>query len=257
MEHFPCAFTEAELSAERVLTNRRFLRTLERDLHGHPLYDHPLNQALAAGLHGTKGLRFVLTQMLKIIEPFTAMLGLLAGRAPDLKSRHVVFDNFYEEMGQGDLAQAHPMLWLRFLGSIGVSPAVAVAEPALCSIVHLNARMKEALLELPFPVACAWISFSELPVPNIFGHLARAVARTFAGVAIDRGFFDRHGPRDEGHAEDAHLLTSLHATPEDHPAIAREARQALDLRGAVWDEFQTRLKLLRPAAFPQPTRAGE
>ena len=50
-------------------------------------------------------------------------------------------------------------------------------------------------------------------------------------------FFDRHGVRDEGHAEDTTLLIALHADQGDWPALEREARSALELRAEVWDEL--------------------
>jgi pyrroloquinoline quinone (PQQ) biosynthesis protein C len=241
MEHFACAFSRQELDCESVLANRRFVRRLEERLSSHRLYDHPVNCALAAGEHGPEALRFVFVQMLHIIEPYTAMLSLLAGQAPDLRSRHVLFDNLYEEMGRGNIDEAHPMLWRRLLHSIGAGRPEARLEAPLPSIARMNRRMREALLGRRFPVACAWLSFSELPIPNIFGYLVRATDRMFQDLPVDRTFFDRHGIRDEGHAEDAHLLTSLYAAPTDHAAIESEALEALDLRAAVWDEFQARL----------------
>jgi pyrroloquinoline quinone (PQQ) biosynthesis protein C len=237
MEHFQCGYAAHELAADRVRDNFAFVRRLEKTFRGHRLYDHPLNLALAEGQLGGGPLRFVLTQMFKMIEPYTAMLALLAGRAPDLRSRHVIFDNLYEEMGRGALASAHPSLWLRFLESIGVAAAAAEAEPPVRSIARMNARMREAVLREPFPAACAWISFSELPIPNIFGYLVRAVERSFSATAVDMEFFDRHGVRDEGHAEDTTLLIALHADPGDRPTLEREARDALELRAQVWDEL--------------------
>ena len=120
MEHFQCGYAAHELRSDRVRDNFAFVRRLEKSFCGHRLYDHPLNLSLAEGKLDGGPLRFVLTQMFKMIEPYTAMLALLAGRAPDLRSRHVIFDNLYEEMGRGALASAHPSLWLRFLESIGV-----------------------------------------------------------------------------------------------------------------------------------------
>jgi len=237
MEHFQCGYAAHELGSDRVRDNFAFVRRLEKSFRGHRLYDHPLNLSLAEGKLGGGPLRFVLTQMFKMIEPYTAMLALLAGRAPDLRSRHVIFDNLYEEMGQGALASAHPSLWLRFLESIGVPTAHARAEAPIGSIARMNARMREAVLIESFPAACAWISFSELPIPNIFGYLVRAVERCFCRVAVDMEFFDRHGVRDEGHAEDTTLLIALHADQGDWPALERESRSALELRAEVWDEL--------------------
>jgi hypothetical protein len=54
---------------------------------------------------------------------------------------------------------------------------------------------------------------------------------------VDMEFFDRHGVRDEGHAEDTTLLIAMHADPGDWPALEREARSALELRAEVWDEL--------------------
>jgi hypothetical protein len=244
MESFEGVYSAAELGRETVLANQSFLGRLERRLRGHRSYDHPLALALAAGDHEPDEARFVFAQMLEIIEPYTGLLSLLAERAPDLRSRHLVLEELCEQMGRGRLEQADAMLWRRLLRSMGVEPG-AESCPPLASIARMNARLREQLPGLTFPIACTWVAFGEAPALNLLGYLARTADIAFAGTAVERTYFDRRAKRDTRLAGSAHLLIAVHATPDDHPSIERAAREALDLRAGVFDDIQTGLSLRR------------
>ena len=257
MEHFECPLDATSIHHSNVTRRRAAITTLHSKLSGHRLYDHPLSIALGDNLYGPDALRFVLTHLSTMIEPYTGLLGLLLGRAPDLKSRQVLLDNLFEEMGRGDVSQAHPVLWRGLLDSIGVSDTARAELKPLESTVAMNAGLEQAFLFKPFVYGCAWLSFSEAPIPNLFSYLVQGTYKAFGRESIDHRFFDRHGVRDEGHSDDADLLIAVHATPILMMGLACEARACLDARVAVWDELEyycrrQQFDLLRREDDPPP-----
>jgi hypothetical protein len=62
-------------------------------------------------------------------------------------------------------------------------------------------------LGLASSVACAVLASAESTIPASFPILAAMARRAFPD--IDMTFFDRHGPRDEGHPDDVSMLFAV------------------------------------------------
>jgi pyrroloquinoline quinone (PQQ) biosynthesis protein C len=237
MEHFTTPFESSELSSERVRENRRFFVDLLRRARSHPFFTHPFlgtfersaSRPLAA---------FVLTTFYRIVSPFTGLLCSLAGRAPDLKTRFALMDNIFEEMGCGDWTAAHPSLYLRMLASIGVSADVAEATPALPIIDAINDHLRRVVEQRQFAVACAVLASAEATIPPSFPVFASGARNAFG--AVDMTFFDRHGPRDAGHSDDAALLFAVTAVSAQFSVVDAEVMLDLDYRRELFDVWQSR-----------------
>src|SRR5579859_4200931 len=113
MEHFRSPFCPSDLATAQAIENRAFLDGVLVRAGGHAFFSHPV---LLSGKRATLSrdvVSFILTSFYKIVSPFTGLLCSLGGRSPNLKCRFALMDNIYEEMGRGDLEQAHPSLYLR------------------------------------------------------------------------------------------------------------------------------------------------
>jgi pyrroloquinoline quinone (PQQ) biosynthesis protein C len=236
MEHFRNPFESEELRSANAQKNADFFQSLLSRASAHRFFSHPflaLDSQLALA---PERATFILASFYQVVAPFTALLCSLAGRAPNLESRFALMDNIYEEMGCGELAAAHPKLYLRMLASLGVTEHAAVSLPPQPAIARLNRHLRAIVGHAHFSVACAVLASAEATIPASFPRLL-AIARSAFGH-LDTAFFDRHGARDEGHAGDASMLFSLSGQEAHFAAAERHVMLDLDYRSELLDEWQ-------------------
>lgn len=257
MEHFDSPFVSSDLTSACALENMRFLDGVVERAREHRYFAHPFLTAFDAGAPSRAYARTVLTSVYHLVRPFTAFLCALGGQAPTLRTRFALMDNIYEEMGRGDIASAHPSLYLKMLASIGVDEEEAETTPPLPEIASINDHLREVVERRPFSVACAMLALAEMVIPPTFPVFVQ-LART-AYPNVDMEFFDRHGPRDEGHSDDAAVLFAVTADPSHYAVVEAEAHRALELRTHLFDEWMriaARMRASwRPVVGPRPPRA--
>ena len=238
MEHFQNPFESGALTSARTLENRRFFDHVLSGVRTHRFFSHPFMAAFAQA-SSRELASFVLTTFYQVVSPFTGLLCTLAGQAPSLESRFALMDNIYEEMGCGDLACAHPNLYLRMLSSMGVDAAAAERAPMLPAIGRINDHPREVVERRHFSVACAVLASAEATIPASFPALARGAQNAFQG--IDLSFFDRHGPRDEGHSGDAATLFAVTGDSSQFALVQQEVTLDLEYRSELFDDWAAHL----------------
>lgn len=236
MEHFRSPFCATDLATARAIENRAFLEDVLARAGSHPFFSHPFLRSGSTAL-SRDVVSYVLTSFYKIVSPFTGLLCSLSGRSPDLRCRFALMDNIYEEMGRGDLEQAHPSLYLRMLTSIGVAAEAAERAPALPAIARVNQHLAELVSLAPFSVGCAVLASAEATIPPSFPVLAAMAQKAFP--EMDTTFFDRHGSRDEGHSNDAAMIFALSAERSHFAAIEAGVKRDLDHRSELFDEWMS------------------
>ncbi len=246
MEHFKSPFGPGDFVCARALENQKFFGEMLERARSHRFFSHPFMSTFESAPPSPELVSFVLTSFYKIVSPFTGLLCSLGGQAPNLRSRFALMDNIFEEMGRGDLSLAHPSLYLKMLASIGVVADAAERTPTLLAIRRINDHLREVVEHRPFSVACAVLASAESTIPPSFPVLATMARRAFAG--IDMAFFDRHGPRDEGHSDDAALLFAVSADSSHYSTVDSEVKIDLDYRSELFDEWMEALT----SAAPQP-----
>lgn len=235
MEHFKSPFSASDFSSARARENQRFFDEVLARAKTHAFFSHPFLGSAEKIVVSRDISAIVLTSFYKIVSPFTGLLCSLGGRSPDLRTRFALLDNIYEEMGCGDLPAAHPSLYLKMLASIGVSAESAEAAPTLPAIRRINDHLEEVVRNEPFAVACALLASAEATIPPSFPVLA-SMART-AFPLVDSAFFDRHGPRDEGHSDDAATLFAITAESSHFALVERAVKRDLDHRVELFEEW--------------------
>jgi len=239
MEHFKSPFRAIDFESERAVQNQKFFDDVFARARRHPFFSHPFMSTLDM-VPSREIVSFILTSIYQLVSPFTGLLCSLGGRAPNLRSRFALMDNIYEEMGCGDLSSAHPNLYLRMLASIGVTAAAAECMPALPAIHRINTHLREVVEQRHFSVACAVLAVAELVIPPSFPILATMGQRAFAD--IDMSFFDRHGPRDAGHSDDASMLFAVNGDSSHFAVVEAEAKLDLDYRCELFDEWMAAMR---------------
>jgi pyrroloquinoline-quinone synthase len=235
MEHFTNPFGPRDIQNRTALTNAHFFEVLLARAGRHPFFAHPFMSMFENADAPRQVVRDVLLSFYKIVTPFTGLLCSLAGRAPDLRSRFALMDNIFEEMGQGQIQAAHPSMYLAMLESIGVHTLLADIAPTLPSIARINGHLREVVEELPFAVGCAVLAAAESTIPPSFPILAAVAQKAFPNV--DMAFFDRHGPRDEGHSDDAAMLFAVTGDSAQYELAERHVQLDLDYRCELLDDW--------------------
>lgn len=234
VEHFKSPFLGSELVSARALENQRFFDEVLERARSHRYFSHPF-LTLFDRTPSRELVVFVLTSTYQLVRPFTALLCSLGGQAPNLHSRFTLMDNIYEEMGRGDFESAHPRLYLKMLSSIGITEDVAERMPVLTAVRRINDHLRDVVARRPFSTACAMLALAEAVITPTFPVLINLARGAFPHV--DMTFFDRHGPRDDGHSDDASILFALSADPSHFASIEDELALALDHRSDLFDEW--------------------
>lgn len=238
MEYFKNPYSETELQDVTYKANMLFLEKLKKEILEHEVFDHPFLIKFAQNHYSFEGMKFILKQFGKIVMPFTAMICKLMGNAPDIKSRYILMDNLYEEMGSGDVNVAHPMLYLQMLNSIGVTKEDLLKTVTISTIRILNNAILDAVENKSFSVGCAWLGYGgELTIPNNFSYLKDGLKASHYAAA-DMGFLNRHGARDQDHSDDMTKILALNTTPAEHQNIQQAVIDSLNIRALIWAELE-------------------
>jgi pyrroloquinoline quinone (PQQ) biosynthesis protein C len=236
MDAVSLPYTKAELRDPEVLLAMHYLGMLEEEARRYPVFDHPFLVRLSKGVYSERAVRFAFIQFSKHVRIFTSSLAHIIGTAPDIRDRLVLFDNLNEELGRGALGGTHYMLYLRMLGSMGVTPEEVERTEPLTAVELLNDGLAQAVGR-SFIAGLSWLGIGgELTIPNNFPYLAAGAKDAFPD--LDPGFFARHGARDQEHHQDSNLLLALQLkSPADRDQARSEVLKSLFLRAAVWDEI--------------------
>ncbi len=238
MENIQLPYSSDELKSASFQRNHQFLLDLEKRVENHPVFDHPFLVKFANSEYSEEGVLFVLKQFGKIVMPFTAAICKLMGSAPDIKSRFMLMDNLYEEMGHNSLNNCHPVLYLKMLDSIGISQRGLEKTEAISSIRLLNNTIFDAVSNKSFAIGCSWLGFGgELTIPNNFPYLIQGIKNCF-GSDIDMGFWNRHGARDQDHSDDATTVLCMNTNESEYKALENAVMDSLNLRSMIWSELE-------------------
>lgn len=238
MENLAVPYSIEQIEKPDVQRNLEFINSLEISVQNMGVFNHPLLLEMANGKYEDKFVLYVLSQFSKHIRVFTAELSHLLGIAPDIRSRFMLFDNLYEEMGRGKLENCHYNLYMKMLNSLGVSDLYIKKLPALYSIELLNDGLSKVISSGDFASSLAWLGLGgELTIPNNFPLLEKSLKTFQANNSDAFSFFERHGDRDQMHSDDANLLLAMHISEADYQRIELEVGKSLKAREYVWDEL--------------------
>jgi len=238
MEYLTTPYNTEELCDSKFRNNKIFLEKLETRMLNHNVFDHTFLKKFSSNTYTQEGIEFVLKQFSKIVMPFTAAICKLMGNAPDIKSRYMLMDNLYEEMGHNNLNACHPVLYLLMLETIGISQAELDQTTTIFSIRILNNSIFDSVANKNFAIGCSWLGFGgELTIPNNFPYLVKGIKNMF-GNNIDMEFWERHGDRDQEHSDDATTVLCMNCDETLHDEIEEAVRDSLNMRSIIWDELE-------------------
>jgi pyrroloquinoline-quinone synthase len=217
----------------------------------HPLWNHKFLARCRAGQLTLPEVQILAVQMYKFSKEFNRILASILSRCPDESAQHVIVDNLFDEMGQGDLGQTHPELFRRFTRAIGITDEALAIAPTASETLHLIATYLEIPHQYGYLAAIGAVCFaSEGIVNSLYSQLYQGIVGAAPLPRESLIFFEVHIDVDDSHAANlAHLLEPRVTTPEQASEISQAILKAMDARVQFFDGIERQIEKLNPSNF--------
>ena len=199
----------------------------------HPLWSHPFLTQCKTGRLELLEVQVLAVQMYKFSKEFNRILAKILSECPDEHAQWVILDNLMDEMGQGDLTQAHPELFRRFTRAIGISDAELERIPTAPETAAMIDTYLGLVPQYGYLAALGAVCFaSEGIVNSLYSQLYRGIQEETPFSKESLAFFEVHIHVDDDHAANLAALIE--------PRIESEF-QALNIHRAVLDAMNARV----------------
>jgi pyrroloquinoline-quinone synthase len=225
------------------------LRSFSDLTQNHPLWHHPFLARCRAGQLTLPEVQVLAVQMYKFSKEFNRILAGILSRCPDESAQHVIVDNLFDEMGQGDLGQAHPELFRRFTRAIGIPDEALAVAPTAPETLNLIATYLEIPHQFGYLAALGAVCFaSEGIVNSLYSQLYQGIVGAAPLPQESLIFFEVHIDVDDSHAANlAQLIEPRVTTPEQAQEIHQAILKAMDARVQFFDGIERQLAQLNQA----------
>lgn len=150
------------LECQNNFTVDRAVQELADKAHAHRINTHPLTTELSKNGISSEHVKVFLNNYYvnnRLFHLFIATLSLLT----PLEGRTELSSNFYDELGSGDNAMAHPVLFLKNFNSFG---RPQVIKPHAEALYLVNSKLYAAFLSGNYHYGMGGFGFIELTMPN-------------------------------------------------------------------------------------------
>jgi pyrroloquinoline-quinone synthase len=209
----------------------------------HSLWTHPFLLRCQIGSLDLAEVRILAVQMYKFSKEFNRILAKILSECPDEQAQWVILANLMDEMGQGDLTQAHPELFRRFTRSIGISDAELDAIPAAPETTEMINTYLGLVPEYGYLGALGAVCFASEGIVNaLYTQLYQGIQGQTPLSKESLIFFDLHIHVDDDHAENLAKLIE----PRIHNDLQAEniysaVLKAMDARVRFFDGIQRQI----------------
>jgi pyrroloquinoline-quinone synthase len=175
--------------------------------------------------------------MYKFSREFSRFLAKALAVCPHEGVRVIIAENLWQELGGGDPARSHPVLFRRFTRALGIDDVALEAipaEPETAKLIdaYLGFAEKYGVVGALGAICYA----SEGIVGALYAHIQTGFTRTIQFEKDALVFFDLHIHIDDGHADKLeYVIEPLLNTPHDVNAVRMAIDEALDARCRFFD----------------------
>jgi pyrroloquinoline-quinone synthase len=228
-----------------------FMQSFRHSTQVHPLWAHPFLQHCRSGELTLPEVQILAVQMYKFSKQFNRILSSIVSCCPDDQAQWVILDNLFDEMGRGDISQAHPELFRQFTRAIGISDDVleeCVTQPETQDLIetYLGLAHQYGYLSALGAVCFA----SEGIVHSLYSQLYQGIQGAAPLSKQSLIFFEVHIDVDDSHAAKlAALIDPRIQNESDAIAIHHAILEAMDARVQFFDGIQRQIEL----AVSQPS----
>lgn len=220
-----------DLAAVDGLSVRQGLKLLAEAAHEHRINNHPLLTAMARNGLPLHAVRLFLENYYVNNRVFHLHMAAQSLAAP-FETRAEIAQNFYDEMGEGDLTRAHPVLFLKNFRTLGRPETV---RPMAEALYLLNAKIFCTSLAGDYAVGLGGFGFIELAMPDQM-RLIRSGLKKSGLPEEDLEFWDVHITIDEAHGQGwLDEMEEVVQTPEQVCSALYGGLLLLEARAGVYD----------------------
>jgi pyrroloquinoline-quinone synthase len=215
----------------------------------HGLWTHPLLARCQAGELNLADVRILVVQMYHFSCAFNRILASILAVCPDEASQFVIFQNLFDEMGEGNPAQSHPELFRRFIRAIGIADADLVTIPALPETQAMIDTYIGLAAKYGDLAALGAVCFaSEGIVNTLYTQIYHGIQGCGPIDPADLIFFDLHINVDGDHAANLAnlILPRLQSEAEAMP-VQQAIAAAMDARVRFFDGILAQMNAMVPA----------
>lgn len=215
-------------------------KTFCRLAQNHALWNHPFLQHCQADGLTLLEVQILAVQMYKFSKEFNRILASILSQCADERAQWVILDNLFDEMGRGDLNQAHPALFRQFTQALGISDTVLEAIPAEPETSAMIETYLSFANQYGYLSALGAVCFaSEGIVNTLYSQLYRGIQGLESLSKESLVFFEVHINVDDSHAAKLSQLieTRLH-THDQVTEMKKAILAAMDARANFFDGIQ-------------------
>jgi pyrroloquinoline-quinone synthase len=228
-----------------------FMQSFQHSTQVHPLWVHPFLQRCRSGELTLPEVKILAVQMYKFSKQFNRILSSIVSCCPDDQAQWVILDNLFDEMGRGDMSQAHPELFRQFTRAIGISDMALEECPTQPETQDLIDTYLGLAHQYGYLSALGAVCFaSEGLVQALYSQLYQGIQGAAPLSKQSLIFFEVHIDVDDSHAAKlAELIDPRIQTESDAIAIHHAILEAMDARVQFFDGIQRQIEL----AVSQPS----
>jgi pyrroloquinoline quinone (PQQ) biosynthesis protein C len=243
-----------------MMSARRFLAELRREIERHPAVNHLFLQRIATAPFSREDYRVFGENHFPLVCVFTSYLERLLLRAPGSESKMWLAKVLVDEYGEGSRGEDHATLYAHFLRATGSCLPDEPERRVPAAAAEFIRRHQELVAKEPFLVGLGAVGPGhEWAIPQMFASVIRGLERArFAPEEIQ--YFTLHVEQDQDHGtwlEEA--LARFSESEEQKALIRRGALASLDARGRFWTGVQqaiVRFRQPRSARLDGPVPRG-
>jgi pyrroloquinoline-quinone synthase len=206
----------------------------------HPLWNHTFLARCRTGQLTLPEVQILAVQMYKFSKEFNRILASILSRCPDESAQLVILDNLFDEMGQGDLGQAHPELFRRFTRAIGIADEALAVAPTAPETLNMIATYLDIPHQYGYLAALGAVCFaSEGIVSSLYSQLYQGIVGAAPLPQESLIFFEVHIDVDDSHAANLARLLEPRITKQEQTVEVNQAiLKAMDARVQFFDGIQ-------------------
>ncbi|MFI4957497.1 MAG: iron-containing redox enzyme family protein [Gammaproteobacteria bacterium] len=222
---------EYKLESFDNFTPERAIEELADKVYSHRINEHPLLNEMAKNGVSLQTVQTFLENYYINNRLFHLFIAALSLSTP-MAERTELANNFYDELGSGDCAMAHPNLFLKNFNNIGRPNRI---EPMSEALSLVNAKTYAAFLCGDYHCGMGGFGYIELAMPNQMVKILAGLRKS--GLPAENlEFWETHIHIDLGHGKAwfSEMRKLIH-TPEQAQKCLKGGMRLLNARAAMYD----------------------
>lgn len=220
-----------------------FKHSLSEITDNHSLWKHKFLTRCRTGDLSLREVQILAVQMYKFSKEFNRILAGILSCCQDESPQLVILENLFDEMGQGDVSQAHPELFRRFTRALGIDDNTLAALPTAPE----TSALIETYLRIPhqygYLSALGAVCYaSEGIVSSLYTQLYKGIIGAAPLPKESLIFFEVHIDVDDSHAAKLAAVIEPRITiPEDEIKVKLAIVEAMDARVQFFNGIQRQI----------------